>query len=202
MNTWNTVSESYQQRVHKHTPAPVKPEIWQAENPMPAEVISTEAARVDNAILLDYLTFKVAVEKLEIGSTDRKIPIDNNCTEDKLLFGMPGGCEDYHHAGDKIDESDVISIASWRGWAATELERFDLGTSDINRYEGTIDDNADTDEEEESSPADDGLTQTWEDWGHSTRECEDWTVYFRLVTYDNGEADAKASNVAEAKTVL
>jgi len=60
MHTWNTVPESYQQRVYKNTPATVKRQIQQVENQMPAEVISTEAPRVDNAILLDYSTSKVA----------------------------------------------------------------------------------------------------------------------------------------------
>jgi len=54
MNTWKTLPESYQQRVYKHTTATVEWKIQQAENPTPAEVISTKAARVDNAILLDY----------------------------------------------------------------------------------------------------------------------------------------------------
>jgi hypothetical protein len=40
------------------------------------------------------------------------------------------------------------------------------------------------------------------DWGYSTRECEDWTVYLRPVKYDNGEANATASDVWQAKTVL
>jgi hypothetical protein len=31
---------------------------------------------------------------------------------------------------------------------------------------------------------------------------EDWTVYFRYVKYNNGEANATASDVYEAKTVL
>ena len=57
MNTWNTLPESYQQRVYKNTLATVKHQIQQVENPTPAEVISTEEARVDNAILLNYLTF-------------------------------------------------------------------------------------------------------------------------------------------------
>jgi len=50
--------------------------------------------------------------------------------------------------------------------------------------------------------ADDGSKQNVEDRGHCTRECEDWTVYFRHVKYDNGEANATASNVSEAKTIL
>jgi hypothetical protein len=62
MNTWNTLPESYQQRVYNNTLATVKHQIQQAENPTPAVVISTEAASVDNAILLDYLTSKVALE--------------------------------------------------------------------------------------------------------------------------------------------
>jgi len=54
MNTWNTLPESDQQRVYNNTLATVKRQIQQAENPTPAEVISMEAALVDNAILLDY----------------------------------------------------------------------------------------------------------------------------------------------------
>ena len=82
MNTWNTLLESYQQRVYKNTLARVKRQIQQAEKPIPAVVISTEAARVDNAMVLDYLTFVVALEEPEIGSTDPKILIDNKCTGD------------------------------------------------------------------------------------------------------------------------
>jgi hypothetical protein len=41
-----------------------------------------------------------------------------------------------------------------------------------------------------------------EDCGHSTGECEDWSVYFRYVKYDNGEANATATDVSEGKTVL
>jgi hypothetical protein len=66
MNTWNTLLESYQRRVSKNTLATGKRQIQHAENQMPAAVISTEAARVDNAILLDFLTSKVALEEPEI----------------------------------------------------------------------------------------------------------------------------------------
>jgi len=90
MNTWNTLPESYQQRVYKNTLATVKRQIQPVENPTPAEVISVEAAHVDNAILLDYLTSKVALEEPQIESTDPNMPIDNNCTDDELHFGMPG----------------------------------------------------------------------------------------------------------------
>jgi len=71
MNTWNTLPESYQQRVCNNTLATVKRQIQQAENPTPAVVISMDAACGDNPILLDYLTSEVALEEPEIGSTDQ-----------------------------------------------------------------------------------------------------------------------------------
>jgi len=82
MNPWNTLPESYQQRVYNNILATVMCQIQQAENPTPTAVISVEAARVDNAILLDYLTSEVALEEPEIRSTDPNIPINNNCTDD------------------------------------------------------------------------------------------------------------------------
>jgi hypothetical protein len=185
--------------VYNNTLATAKCQIQQAENPTPAVVISMEAARVENAIPLDYLPSEVAFEEPEIGCTDRNIPIDNNCTDDKVHFGMPGASGDFEDEG---DESDAISTASWRRHAATELERFDLGTSDVDGYEGEDGDVADADEKDEASEADDGSTQNVEDCGHSTRECEDWTVYYRHVKYDNGEVNATASDVSEAKTIL
>jgi hypothetical protein len=160
MNTWNTPLESYQQRVYNNTLATVKRQIQQAENPTPAVVISMEAARVDNAIPLDYLTSEVALEEPEIGSTDPNIPIDNNCTDDELHFGMPGGSRDFEDEG---DESDAIPTASRRRRAATELQRFDLVTSDVNGYEGEDGDDADANEEEEALQANDGSTQNLED---------------------------------------
>jgi hypothetical protein len=95
--------------LYNNTLAAVKRQIQQAENPMPAMVMSVEAAHVDNAILLDYLTTKVALEEPEIGSTDPNNPIDNNCTCAELHFGMPGGCRDIEDGG---DESDAIPTAS------------------------------------------------------------------------------------------
>jgi hypothetical protein len=77
---------------------------------MPAVVISVEAARVDNVILLDYLTSEVALEEPEIGSTDPNIPIDNNCMDDELHFGIPGSSGDIENQG---DGSDAIPTASW-----------------------------------------------------------------------------------------
>ena len=95
MISWNTLPESYQQRVYNNTLATVKRQIQQAENPMPAVVISMEAPRVDNAIVLDYLASEVALEEPEIGSTDANIPIENNWKDDELHFWMPGGSGDY-----------------------------------------------------------------------------------------------------------
>jgi hypothetical protein len=54
--------------------------------------------------------------------------------DDELHFGMPGDCEDYYDAGDEIDERDAIPTAGRRQRAATALERFDLGTSDVDGY--------------------------------------------------------------------
>jgi len=160
LNTWNTLPESYQQRVYNNTLATVKRQIQQAENPMPAVVISVEAVHVDNAILVDYLASEVAPEEPEIGSTDLNVPIDNNCMDDKLHFGMPGGSEDFEDEGDK---GDAIPTTSRRRRAATELERFDLGTSDVDGYEGEDGNDADADEEEEASQADDGSMHNVED---------------------------------------
>ena len=204
MNTWNTLPESYQQRVYNNTLATVKRQAEQAENPMPAMVISMEAVSVDNAILLDCLTSEVALEEPDIRSTDPNIPTNNNCTDDELHFGMPGGSGDYKDEGDESDEHDALRTTSRRRRPATELQRFDSGTSDVDWYEGEDgnDADADADEEEEASQADDGSMQNVEDWGHSTRECEDWTVYFRHIKYDNGEPNATASDVSETKTVL
>jgi len=160
MNTWNTLPESYQQRVYNDTLATVTRQIQQAENPTPAVVISVEAGRVENAILLDYLTSEVALEEPEIGSTDSNIPIDNNCTDGELHFEMPGGSGDFE---DECDETNAIPTASWRRRAATELERFGLGTSDVDGYEGKDGDDADADEEEEASQAEDGSMRNVED---------------------------------------
>jgi len=91
MNTWNTLPESYQQRVYTNSLVTVKHQIPQAENPMPAMVISVDAARIDNAILLYYLTSEVALEEPDFGMTDPEIPIDNHCSDDELHFRMPGG---------------------------------------------------------------------------------------------------------------
>jgi hypothetical protein len=111
------------------------------------------------------LASEVALEEPEIGSTDPNIPIDNNCTYDELHFGMPGGSGDYEDEGDASNDHDAIPTASRRRRPATELERYDLGTSDLDGYEGEDGDyaDADADEEEESSQVEDGSTQNVED---------------------------------------
>jgi hypothetical protein len=52
-NTWNTLPESYQQWVYNYTLPTVKRQILQTDNPMPAMVISVEAASFDSEILFD-----------------------------------------------------------------------------------------------------------------------------------------------------
>jgi len=73
---------------------------------------------------------------------------------------MPGGSGDFEDEG---DESNAIPTASRRQRAATELEWFELGTSDVDGYEGEDGNDADADQEEEASQADDGSTQNVED---------------------------------------
>jgi len=73
---------------------------------------------------------------------------------------MQGGSGDFEDDG---DESDAIPTASRGRRAATELGRFDLGTRDVDGYEGEDGDDADADEEEEPSQAEDGSTQNVED---------------------------------------
>jgi len=202
MNLWNTPPESYQQRVYKMTLATVKRPTQQAESSTAAVVISMEAARVENGIPLGYLTSDVALEEPEIGCTHLIILIDNHRTDDELPCWIPVGSGDYDDKGHETNEHDAIPTATWGHPAATELERFHLGTSDVDGYEGDDGDEADEDEDEEASHADDASTQNLEDWVYSTRECEDWTVYIQLVKYDSGEANATANDVSEAKNVL
>jgi hypothetical protein len=159
MKTWNTLLESYQQSLYNNTLATVKHQIEQVENPTPAVVISVEAAHVDNAMLLDYLTSEVALEESDIGRTDPNIPLDNNCTDDKLHFTLPGGSRQFEVEGDKIDKHEAIPTASRQQRGATELEWYELGTSAVDGYEGEDGDDVDVDEEEEASQADDESTQ-------------------------------------------
>ena len=125
MNTWNTLPESYQYCVYKITLATVKCQIEQAENPTHAMVISVEAARVDNAIVPDYLTSEVALEEPEIGRTDPNILINNNCTDNELQFGLPAGSGDYEGDCDEWDGCSLIPTACQQWRHTTELKRFD-----------------------------------------------------------------------------
>jgi hypothetical protein len=111
------------------------------------------------------LTSEVALEEPEIGSTDPNIPIGNNCTDDELHFAMRGGSGDYTDEGDESDEHNAICTASQRRRPTTDLEGCDLGTSDVDGYEGEDGDDADgdADEEEEALQADDASTQNVED---------------------------------------
>jgi len=131
MPIWNTLRESYQQRVYNNTHSTVKSQINPAENQTPTVVISMDGAHVNNAILLKYLASKVALEELEIGSTDPNILTDQNCTDDEGHFGNPGGSGFYVDAGDESDDFNAIPTASRRQQYSTELERSHWGTSDV-----------------------------------------------------------------------
>jgi hypothetical protein len=54
INNWNTLPESYQQRVYNDTLDTVKRQFRQAKNLTPTVVIDLDAARVKIPILLDY----------------------------------------------------------------------------------------------------------------------------------------------------
>jgi len=60
------------------------------------------------------LASEVALEEPEIRSTDPNIPIDNNCTDDQLHFGMPGGSADSEDNGDESEYRDAIPTSSQR----------------------------------------------------------------------------------------
>ena len=158
MKTWNTLPESYKQSVYNNTLATVKRQIRQGQSPMPAVVITMEAVSVDNAIPLDYLTFKVAFEEPVIGSTDTKIPIENHCPEDELHLGIPAASRNFEDDGEESGQGNVIPTPRRRRRPVTELERFDLGTGDVDWNDGEDGDDADADADqvEEALRADDG----------------------------------------------
>jgi hypothetical protein len=111
------------------------------------------------------MTSEFALEEHEIRSTDPNIPIDNNCTDDELHFGMPGASGEYKDEVDECDYRDAFPTSSRRCWSATQPEWFDLRTFHVDGYEGEVgndadaDANADVDEEGESSQAHDGSKQ-------------------------------------------
>jgi len=209
MNTWNRLLESYQQRVYTNSSATVNHPIQQAENPMPAELLSTEAVSVDIASLLHDLTSEVVVEKSEIRSIDPNFVMNTNCMDAKFHFRMPGGSEDNEDERDEIDKRDAFPTVSQSQWATTDLKSFELETSAGDGCECYNTDDVNVDAEQDASQAADGSTHKLEycrhctrDWRHSTRECQDCPVYFRPMKYYNGKADAMGSDVSEAKTVL
>jgi hypothetical protein len=148
MNTWNTLPESYQHRAYKNTLARVKHQIELAEIPMPVVVIRVEEARVGYAILPDHLTPEVMREEPQIGTTDRNIPMDNNCTDDQLHFRMREGSMDYEDKCDESHSRDDILTASQQQQPATDLKRHNLGTSDVDRSERKDGHDADADPDE------------------------------------------------------
>ena len=152
--------------MYNNTFATIKSQLLQVENPTPAVVISVDAAPVDNALHLDYLTSEVALEEPEIGSTDPNNTIDNNCMNDELHFGMPGG-------------RGITKMKVMKAKCAMPTpppagddgpwlnERFELGTSHVNGCEGEDGDDSYADEEEAESQAHDGSTQNEEAWWQS-----------------------------------
>jgi hypothetical protein len=118
--------------------------------------------RVDIPTLDDYLTSDVALEEPQIGSADPHFPISNNCTDDELHFGIPRGSGDFDDEGDK---PDAIPTTRRPRRVATELERFDLGSSDVDSHDNPDGHNADADEEEATSQSDDGSMQNAEGSG-------------------------------------
>jgi hypothetical protein len=118
------------------------------------------SARVDTANLHDYLTSEVALEETEIARIDLSIPIVKHCTDEELNFGMPDGSGNLEDDG---NESNAMPTASWRLRAETEHETFDQGTSEVAGYDDEDGVDADADEQDESSHANNGSTQTVDD---------------------------------------
>jgi hypothetical protein len=72
---------------------------------------------------------------------------------------MHGGSGVFDNEG---EERYTIPTTSGRQRTASELERLDLGTSDVNGCEGEDGDDANANQEDEASPADDGSKQNVE----------------------------------------
>jgi hypothetical protein len=106
------------------------------------------------------LSSEVALAETEISRTDRIIPRYSNCSDDEVHIRHAAGPGDFN---DDIEESDAIPTASRGRQATTALEMFDMGPSDVNGSEGDNGYDADQDEEEKSSHADDESTQNVED---------------------------------------
>ncbi|KAF8538642.1 hypothetical protein BDD12DRAFT_884607 [Trichophaea hybrida] len=90
--------------------------------------------------------------------TSTLLPGGKNCMDDEPHFLMPGGCRDYEDDSNESDMDNALSTTSQRLILATEHERFDLETSHFDGYKCEDGDDADGDEEEEASQANDGST--------------------------------------------
>jgi hypothetical protein len=163
MNSWTALLESYQQRVYRNIHATVTCQIQQVDNPMAAVVMRVNAAHVDYDIVLDYLTCNVACEKPDMESTDPKVPIDNSGTDDQTHFRMPSGSVNHTAECEESIRGHAIPTTIWHSPPTTELDRFDLGTSDVAKYEGEDDAIEDADKEEDQSQAINGSTNDVED---------------------------------------
>jgi len=115
---------------------------------------------------------------------------------------MPGSSGNYKDEGVKSTEQNAVCTLIRQRQVVTKLWRFDWGTSDLEWYEDDNSEDGDVDEVQNQLPADDWSTQNVKDWVHCTRECEHWTVYFKLVKYNNGEANAMASHVSKAQSIV
>jgi len=146
-------------------------------------VSTVDTAGDDNAILLDCLTCKVALEEPENGISDQNILLDMDCRDENLYFRMPGGSGDHKDEGDARDKLNAITTATWRPRPSPELERFDLASTDVDRYRGRDGDYLDADEMEQASQANAASTLNVEYLGDSSfdqgpsdgngYECED-----------------------------
>jgi hypothetical protein len=116
MNTSNTLLESYQQRVYNNPLAIVQRQMQLVEKPTSTMVISLEAVRVDNTILLDYLTSEVALEDFEIEST---VPTSGFTTISGItncILGCQGAAEIAKMLVTKVKwEMPTLSTAGHKG---------------------------------------------------------------------------------------
>jgi len=67
------------------------------------------------------------------------------------ISGVPWGWGNYQDDSGKSNMRDAIPAASQQWQATTELQRFDVGNSDVSRYEGNGGDTADADKEKKHS---------------------------------------------------
>ena len=73
-----------------------------------------------------------------------------------MHFQIAGSTRDYKDDGDESDERDAIPATSQQQQATSQLASFDLGLSYIDQYEWKNGNDADEEEVEEASLADNG----------------------------------------------